>query len=182
MYNEPIRVIGEYASQQQQARLSIGVIIDWFERSIRMQVACGIIRDQFGERFSFTERDILSGEPKVGHKVSFLGHPAGTVSIAAATKVVVDPPESQLTPQLNRNPESEIQQLVERAIQHTPQQREFYGRVKFWAEQSKAGVIEVDETERYPFSERDIVRGSAHEGAWAKFHTIGGRAVAVELA
>jgi hypothetical protein len=180
MYNEPIRVIGESAPQQLQAHSSIGVIIDWFERNIRIQVAGGIIRDQFGERFSFTERDVVSGEPKVGHKVSFIGHPAG-VSIAAATKVVVDP-QIETQSELNRNPESEIPQLVERVVQQAPQQREFYGRVKFWAEQSKAGVIEVDETERYPFSASDVVRGIPQEGAWAKFHTIGGRAVAVELA
>jgi hypothetical protein len=174
------------ASVPQQSRNMTGTIIDWFERSSYMPDANGIIRTQAGERCTFTEYDIVSGDPKVGHKVSFVIHSGGYVSLPTASKVVVDP-QTQSKPQTNpaqpQLPEPDTQQLVERLQQIRPAQPEddLYGQVIFYGDGTNSGVIEADGV-RYKFEATDVIRGIPSQGSFAQFNSVDGRAVSVVIA
>jgi hypothetical protein len=176
-----IRITGETAPESRRASNAVGKIIESFERNIRTKIGVGIIRDQFGERFTFTEKDVVSGEPKVGHKVSFEGHPSGYASLPVACKVIVDPQTPQQlaqpkleTPARRQLPEPEVQSLLKipphpEQLYESAQVQELYGRVEFWGTEMRSGSILVDDNNSYQFSERDIVRGTPEQGAWAKF-------------
>src|SRR5207245_2775071 len=116
---------------------------------------------------TFNEYDVVSGEPKVGHKVQFAFHSGGYVSLPVATKVVVDPQteiqlqptEAPVLPQLPERNQDDLR-LLSGIQPQIPQREECYGRVKFWGAEMHSGVMEVDEADRFPFSESDIVRGT----------------------
>jgi hypothetical protein len=183
MYSEPLRVIGESAPAAPQQYSTVGKLTYWGHR--RDGTWIGVISSE-GNRWTFTRKDILCEPEKLveGQQVSFRSRFTEDFrGLGAADQVQPCKAQQIQQPSIEGDLNTLVARVLpERVIQQSPSPREFYGRVKFWAEQSKAGVIEADETERYPFAESDIVRGSAQEGAWAKFQTIGGRAVAVELA
>jgi len=177
-----VRITGE-SVQQEQSYNSVGVVIDWFERNPRA-IETGIIRSNFGERFSFTERDVVSGEPKVGRKVSFVGHPAGNVWIAEATTVVVDPPtprpEQAQQPIAELTPAPETNPVVQQAPTAQPED-DLYGQVIFYGDGMNSGMIEADGV-RYKFEATDVIRGIPSQGSFAKFNVVDGHAVSVVIA
>jgi hypothetical protein len=67
-------------------------------------------------------------------------------------------------------------------------EEELYGTVKFWGAEMKSGIIQIDDNNRYQFTESDIIRGMAVEGIYAKFRAVAApdgalpHAVDVELA
>lgn len=185
-----IRILAEAAPAPQRSD-TVGTIIDWFPRSNFLPAGTGIIRGN-GLRFTFTERDVVSGDPSlVGHKVLFKGY-KGFPGTATKVKVIVDSPEPSSIPELEPQPQP---QLPEPEPQPEPlppvrpvgQSEEMFGVVLFWGDESREGFIEADGV-RYKFSASDVIRGIPEAGSMAKFRAVAApdgalpHAVDVELA
>lgn len=179
-----MKIVDDESSQAQQGNMT-GTIVDWFDRSAHIPVASGVIRAQFnGGRFQFTERDVLSGEPKVGHKVSFAGHPAGGLTLPPATKVVVEELPEQLAQEVSE--EVAIDHLMEKMLQPRqlpeqqsyeypsqpkPQAVEMVGTITQYNGETNTGIIHAAHAD-FMFYGSSIARGFAEIGKSCHFRSV----------